>query len=83
MPTPTDDWYIDSANIARLIRYLDQHEGIDVTICADICEKPWHWNAEYQEMLQHERDTEDALPIGLRKAEREFDAEDECDAEVG
>ncbi len=50
------DWYLDSRNIARLIRYLHDQEGISVTICADICDKPWNWSAEYEEMLRNDRE---------------------------
>lgn len=55
-PAVPGDWYLDSRNIARLIRYLDEEEGISIPICVDILEKPWNWSAEYEEMLAHDRE---------------------------
>lgn len=73
----TAEWYLDSRNIARLVRYLEEHgDGFSarrsemLTEITDILEKPWHWTAEYEEMLAHERETaEKQAGPGLCKAE--------------
>lgn len=43
-------WWNDTANVAELLEWLDEREGIDLTIACDILRKPYNWNAEWQEM---------------------------------
>lgn len=43
-------WWQEPGNIARLLRYLESHEGLDVRDAIAIVEKPWHWDPEFQEM---------------------------------
>lgn len=52
-------WWQDCGEIARLVRYLhadDQYGPLDVDNCLEIVEKPWNWNAEYQEMRLEQTD---------------------------
>jgi hypothetical protein len=44
------EWCADCGEIARLLRWLNEKEDIDVVGAIHIVEKPWHWDAEYQEM---------------------------------
>jgi hypothetical protein len=49
------DWWTDPSEIAGLLRYLRDGDGIDVPECIDIVEKPWHWTKEYNEMCDAQR----------------------------
>lgn len=51
-----DAWWLNSANIARLLRYIEAVDCIDVQTCIDVCEKPWHWSVEFDEMQEWERE---------------------------
>ena len=47
--TPTAPWYDDHANLATLLRYLEQSEdgAPDVDNIIDLLEKPWRWESEW------------------------------------
>jgi hypothetical protein len=50
----TGYWWYDHTEISRLLRWLDDNGGIDVRDCIGIVEKPWHWDAEYEEMCREQ-----------------------------
>lgn len=52
----TNHWWHTPANIAALLTYLnDQEGGLELCIAIQIVEKPWNWDAEYDEMLDWKR----------------------------
>jgi hypothetical protein len=52
----TNHWWHNPANIAALLTYLnDQEGGLELCIAIQIVEKPWNWDAEYDEMLDAKR----------------------------
>lgn len=52
-PKVDDDWYEDSANIAALLRWLNERgEIVDIDEAIYVVSKPWKWNDEYQQMLK-------------------------------
>ncbi len=49
-------WYDSHANVADLLRDLEQRGEIwNVDQAVAVAEKPWHWEIEHQRMLK-ERD---------------------------
>jgi hypothetical protein len=45
-------WWEDCGEIARLLRYLESEDGLDVTDAIEIVSTPWSWDFEYQEMCR-------------------------------
>lgn len=43
-------WWENPAEIARLLRWLHETEGLDVEDLINIVEKPHHWGAEWLAM---------------------------------
>jgi len=72
------EWWLDSGEIARLLRWLEKEDGLDVADCIAIVEKPWHWDTEYSDMCRAQmsdaerRDAED-----LAKGEADADSEEQ------
>jgi hypothetical protein len=57
MTPPLPDWCNSSAEIARLLRWLDDSDELgDVADVIAIVEKPWHWDREYQLMCAEQAD---------------------------
>lgn len=51
-------WCDTPSNIGRLIRHLDQQgicAGWDAQDYARLCDEPWHWDQEWNELLALER----------------------------
>lgn len=44
------EWWLDPAEIARLLRHMHDDDELDVDTAIDVVSKPWHWDAEYQAM---------------------------------
>ena len=51
-------WFDDTAEIARLLRWLTDHERdqpvTELTDIIGVVEKPWHWGNEYEAMLKEQ-----------------------------
>ena len=52
---PMPEWCADCGEIARLLRWLQGGDGLDVRDAIAIVEKPWNWDREYQEMCAEQR----------------------------
>lgn len=49
-------WCQDCREIARLLRFVNEQERLDVKDAIAIVEKPWHWDLEYQAMCEEQAD---------------------------
>jgi hypothetical protein len=52
------EWCSDPGEIARLLRWLKDGDGLDLDEAIYIVSKPWKWDQEYQEMCMQQRRTD-------------------------
>lgn len=64
------EWWMVSANIVALVRWLDAGEGLTFERALEIVERPWRWNDEYAAMLAERAadraDTVETLAVGVQ-----------------
>jgi len=54
IPAPAP-WYVDSGEIARLMRHLrDNGDLRELDDAIRLVEKPWHWTEEYESMCSEQ-----------------------------
>lgn len=74
----TITWWHSHAEIARLLRWLDDGGELeDVEACWRLVEKPWHWDKEYDQMCADQDG-----PTNARESEAEA-AETRSEAKGG
>ena len=62
-PQAVEDWYMEHDNIANLADYLAERDPKDAAQVAHMVGKPWHYTAQYKEMLAAQFEADNALKI--------------------
>ncbi len=47
-------WWHNCGEIARLLRFLRDGDGLELADAIAIVEKPWHWDVEYRDMCDQQ-----------------------------
>lgn len=70
-PEPIDqlEWFDDSANIAALLRWLNDAEPVGFDLAVQIVEEPWKWTPEWKEM-RREQMSNDVVSGSLAMTQR-------------
>ncbi len=80
----TGYWWYDHSEISRLLRWLDESGVLLVQDCIRICEKPWHWDDEYEEMCAEQSGKAAARDAAIDRADCRSEVADlitDCDEE--
>ena len=69
--TAAGDWWLDCTNIAALLRYLHEEDGLeDIAEAADVVAKPYNWSTEYGQMLVARKEADrraiEGCPMAIR-----------------
>jgi hypothetical protein len=66
-------WWEDHNEIARLIEYLHETDGLEMDEAIYLVQKPWKWTEEYDTMCREQRD-----PC-VERENAELEASEDCE----
>lgn len=68
------EWWLNCAEISRLLKWLWDTQGITTRDCIEITETPWSWTQEYEEMCREQVETDGKIQCAEeREAMSEYD----------